>query len=169
LEHPRHHSHPKLLYKSLVHRLVGLLRTSNYSKTESATLATQKLPTQKLHSDKFNMTSATGNQVRNRVTLPSFYDYFFNISNPVKRFYVPSSASSNSTSFASITLSDGNNYLFYYDSGKNIACLHGKDAAVYSNTTVQPSAGVTIQAGTLSPLAATAWENDSGQLKEVSC
>jgi len=81
--------------------------------------------------------------------------------------YVPTSASSNSTSFASIRLSDGTNYLLYYNTTNDIACLYGTDAGTFSNTTVQPSSGVVIQAGSLSPLAATAWENDDGTLKEV--
>jgi len=85
-------------------------------------------------------------------------------SNPLKRAY-----RSPKPNFASISLSDGNNYVFYYDSDESIACISGKDAVIFSNTTVQPSPGVTIQAGVTCPLAATAWENDSGKLQEVSC
>lgn len=76
--------------------------------------------------------------------------------------------SSNSISFASISLSDGTDYLFYYDDNKNIACLSGKDASVFSITTVQPTPGVTIKAGAISPLAAAAWESHNGKLEGVS-
>ncbi len=71
---------------------------------------------------------------------------------------------------ASVTLTDGTDYLFYYNTDSNIACLWGTDNGVFSNTTVQPTANVTIKASTNgpSPLAATAWENDAGALKEVS-
>ncbi len=102
--------------------------------------------------------------VGNYITLPWLT---FNTPSP-KEDNISTTRSPNSTSFASTTLSNGTNYLFYYDSNRNLACLSGQDAGVFSNATVQSSEGVTIQAGTHSPLAATAWKDDATQLKEVS-
>ncbi|RYP90788.1 hypothetical protein DL770_003089 [Monosporascus sp. CRB-9-2] len=81
--------------------------------------------------------------------------------------YVPTSTSSNSTSFASITLSHGPSYLFYYDADNNLACLSGSEPGVFSNMTIQTSPGVTIQAGTISPLTATGFESPEGTLEGI--
>jgi len=64
---------------------------------------------------------------------------------------------------------DGTNYLFYYNADNSVAYLSGKDAAVFSNTTLQTSPGITIQAGSTSPLAAVGWVAGSGGQHEVSC
>lgn len=105
-----------------------------------------------------------------RIELPSIVSW--TLSKVVQKDYLSISPSlggntSKSPGLASINLSDGNNYVFYYDDSNKLACLQGQDGQVYSTNSVQVNnVGVTAN-NDLSPLAATAWVKD-GQRKEAS-
>lgn len=111
-----------------------------------------------------------GSKENQRNELPSILSW--TLSKAMQKDYLSISPSlggntSKSPGIASINLSNGNNYVFYYDDSNKLACLQGQDGQAYSTNSVQLGEVAITANNDLSPLVATAWVKD-GQRKEAS-